>query len=73
MASGSYRQVYIGCPFYRYDDGKRKIRCEGIVDDSNIVLDFKKREDYELHINIFCCDKYKNCEVYRMLMDIKDV
>ncbi|MBP3411925.1 MAG: hypothetical protein J6K89_01565 [Oscillospiraceae bacterium] len=66
--SGSYRQVYAGCPFYQYDDGKRKIVCEGIVEDSTVTLGFKKREGYETQITTFCCEHYKKCEVYRMLM-----
>lgn len=66
--SGSYRQVYAGCPFYQYDDGKHKIVCEGIVEGSTVALRFRKGSDYNTHMTVFCCDHYQNCEIYRMLM-----
>lgn len=28
MPSGSYRQVYVKCPFYLYDDGAGRTCCE---------------------------------------------
>lgn len=31
MASGSYMQAAVVCPFYCSDDGHRKIVCEGLV------------------------------------------
>ena len=65
--SGSYKQVYVLCPFYKYDDGKRRITCEGIMDDCNLTLSFKTRADYEIQLNTFCCDRYTYCEVCRML------
>ena len=65
--SGSYKQVYVLCPFYKYDDGKRRITCEGIVDDCNLTLSFKSRADYEIQLKTFCCGKYTFCEVCRML------
>lgn len=69
MPSGSYMQVFVRCPFYHFDDGKRRITCEGIVEDSSMALIFHSKEDYEKQITVFCCKKYENCEVYRMLMD----
>ena len=65
--SGSYKQVYVQCPFYKYDDGKRRITCEGIMDDCNLTLSFKSRADYEIQLNAFCCRQYNNCEICRML------
>ena len=67
--SGSYRQVYARCPFYQYDDGKHSITCEGIVEDSKLILKFTRRKDYETQISVFCCEHYDKCEVYRMLME----
>lgn len=70
MPSGSYKQVLIGCPYYRYDDGKQRITCFGIMDDSSLALIFRNKADYETQINVFCCQHYKKCEVYRMLNEI---
>lgn len=68
MPSGSYRQVYVQCPFYHSDDGKHNIACEGIVDGSTLVSKFRKQKDYETQIGVFCCGHYAKCELYRMLM-----
>ena len=67
--SGSYRQVYVQCPFYKFDDGKQRITCEGIIDDSSLALIYQKKADYETQIVQFCCKHYENCEVYRLLME----
>ena len=69
MASGSYRQVDVQCPFYKHDDGKQRITCEGIVDDSSIALLYHRKADYEMQITSYCCEHYKKCEIYRILMD----
>lgn len=69
MSSGSYLQVYVRCPFYQSDDGARKIICEGIVDDSNLTLSFRKKKDFETQIKVFCCEHYKKCEVCRILTE----
>ena len=71
MSSGSYRQVNVKCPFYRLDDCRGKVVCEGIVEGSTVSLNFKNREDLNQQMDIFCCEYYKNCEVYRMLMEAK--
>ena len=71
MPSGSYKQIEVQCPFYKYDDGKRRITCEGLVDKSSLALIYQRRNDYEIQINVFCCEHYKKCEIYRMLMEAK--
>ena len=69
MPSGSYMQVFVRCPFYKFDDGKRRITCEGIIEDSSLALIFHNKEDYELQLTVFCCEHYTNCEVHRLLME----
>lgn len=71
MATGSFRQVEVQCPFYKMDDGRRKISCEGPIDDSRITLTYGQRKDFECQITVFCCKHYKNCEVYRMIVNAK--
>ena len=70
MPRGSYMgRVYSQCPFYKYDErSKNKIVCEGIVEDSTVALTYQLRKDYENQLEVFCCEHYKKCEVYRMLM-----
>lgn len=71
MPSG-YKKSYVQCPFYKYDDGKRRITCEGIIDDSSLALIFRNKRDYEIQIETFCCEHCQKCEVYRLLMDKYD-
>jgi hypothetical protein len=59
--------VEVRCPFYKYDDGKKRITCEGLVDDSSLALIYRKREDYEAQLGIFCCEHYEKCEIYAVL------
>lgn len=61
------------CPFFRSDVGKQKrISCEGIVDKSTLSLTFHRKKDYETQLSVFCCEHYKNCEIYSVLMQKYD-
>ena len=44
MPSGSYKQIEVQCPFYKYDDGKRRITCEGIIEDSSLALIYHNKK-----------------------------
>lgn len=67
MPSGSYRQVDVKCPYYQFDDGKRRITCEGLLPDSNIANIFRSKSDFETQINLFCCQGYQTCEAFMAL------
>ena len=71
MSSGSFTaQANVQCPFFKFDDiGRNRIVCEGIIDESLVALIFSRREDYNTQMNVFCCEHYPKCEVYRMLME----
>ena len=73
MPKGTYKgQADAQSPFYRSDDCQRKrIICEGIVDKSTLALTYRHRTDYFTQLCVFCCDNYRSCEVYRMLMAAK--
>lgn len=69
MPSGSYKQVYVQCPFYKHDDGKKRITCEGLIGEgSSLALIYHRKDDYEMQITEYCCNRYICCEIYRMLM-----
>ncbi len=72
MPSGSYKQVDVKCPFYKTDDGKRHITCEGVVKDSSLINAYRRRHEFDTQISVFCSGCYQNCEVYRMLVQIYD-
>lgn len=69
----SRHDVHVKCPFYLYDEciprnNIRRIICEGIVDASTLVLNYKRRQDFFIQLETFCCGHFDRCEVYRMLM-----
>lgn len=57
----------ITCPFFLAHSA-HEIHCEGIVDDSRIILRFRQACDKKRQLRIFCSDHFKNCEIYRTLM-----
>ena len=59
------------CPFYREDDGCFSIVCEGFGNARYLKQRYYNKADYENQMVVFCCDHYKNCEVYRVLMEEK--
>lgn len=67
MPSGSYKQVFVRCPFYKWDDGKKRITCEGLTDDSSLALIYHRKCEYEQQMSVFCCEHYTKCEVFRLL------
>ena len=69
MPSGSWKQIDVQCPFYKSDDGKKHITCEGFTDGSSVTLNYQKKQDYIQQIQLFCCQHYQKCEVHRMLME----
>ena len=69
MPSGSFKQIDVQCPFYKYDDGRRRITCEGLIDKSSIALIYLTRNDFDTQLLVFCCEHYKKCEIYRVLME----
>lgn len=71
MPSGSYYQVYVQCPFYKEDDGKSSIVCEGFGDARYLKQMYFNKAQYTRQMMVFCCENYKRCEVYRVIMETK--
>ena len=65
-----YRQAYVKCPFYR-SYTKNSIRCEGFMDGVGIACSFRDHKDQMIHMDVFCQDRYENCEIYRMVLDTR--
>ena len=73
MPNASYKgKVDAQCPFFKCDEAKtRRITCEGIVDKSTLALTYRRKRDFDTQLGVFCCEYYKKCEIYRMLMEAK--
>ena len=67
--NGTYLKSFVRCPFFLRDDGKRRIVCEGIMDDSSICLTFRYDNLFKRQVETFCCKYYERCEIYRMLVE----
>lgn len=62
----------IQCPFYRSMDRKqKKIICEGLEDQSNITLGYRKPEAWKRQLEVFCCGRYQACEIHTAIMEAK--
>ena len=57
---------YVKCPFY-LRLSEQSITCEGITDNCVTKTIFNSKKEKRKHRNIFCCNKYQNCEIYGML------
>lgn len=62
----NYDDVNAKCPYF-VGSKKTNITCEGLTEDSVVILHFNTNEKKQQHRNIFCDNKYHNCEVCRML------
>ena len=72
MPDGSRKQSDVLCPFYKDDNAKtRSISCEGVFHRTLIVSKFRRQEDRLQQMRLFCADCYKNCEIFRAVMEAK--
>ena len=63
MASGSYRQVKVVCPYYVTDNGKNRIVCEGLVPGGQTQTYYRFRKDYAAQMERYCSGCYWMCEI----------
>lgn len=64
------RSADVICPFYKKNKGMM-ISCEGITDECSIHLHFRNQAACMQQMDIFCCERYKNCEIYEAVMKAK--
>lgn len=61
-----YDNCLAKCPFF-LSSGRKNVLCEGITSECTINLLFESEETRNLHREIFCDARYKNCEIYNLL------
>ena len=64
------RDYGVQCPYY-ITDTKQTITCEGFIRGSSVIQRYNKIADRKQQMKIFCCNHYKNCELYRMISSEK--
>ena len=60
-----YGAELVQCPFYK-NESKNSIRCEGVISitcSNNFNTSTEKKKHLEKH----CCDKYEDCEIYKVV------
>lgn len=62
----NYDYADVRCPYF-VGSKKTKITCEGLTEGSFILQEFFTNEKKLRHREIFCDDKYWNCEICKML------
>lgn len=66
-----YFSQYVKCPFY-LTETRTCISCEGFCDAcKNIRIGFNSGRDLKRHKEIFCKNKYANCEIYNAINTAK--
>ena len=67
----STRSKLVRCPFYRFDDNRMSIGCEGVTAESRLTLRFRKRAEWLQQMKLFCECHYECCEIYRVIMETR--
>lgn len=56
--------IYVRCPYYRREDRKvMQIKCEGIVEGTDLYQRFENLEQLRQHKDRFCKKRYSACPV----------
>lgn len=63
----SWADASVECPFYKYDDGKKGITCEGAVNGCINRSLFDTQSKQRKHLEKYCCKVYSACPIFQML------
>ena len=61
-----FDDVKAKCPYYQKSEIK-KIKCEGITSDSQLVMEFNTKKGRNSYKERFCDASYKKCPLYQKL------
>ena len=59
------------CPFFR-DHTRKSVGCESPFPGAVTRTKWEDEEDKTTQYDAFCCGKYQNCELYRLIMESYD-
>ena len=65
------------CPFfgwtsYRNINEKKRITCEGLINGTNDITEFKSDTEKTNHMRQFCCENYVSCAKAKELLRLYD-
>jgi hypothetical protein len=55
------------CPFF-HEHTAISISCEAPIPGASMRMTFYTKADKKVQYDLFCCCRYKNCEIFRMVM-----
>ena len=71
MPEGSYWKSRVKCPYYRNDNGKNVIECEGLTPGAHMKSIYRRQKSFLCQIEKFCSERYWCCEICEALDTIK--
>ena len=63
----SWKSADVRCPFYKHD-ANAKVRCEGIIHRTSVMLCFWSVDEKNVYMDEFCIQDYTNCELFKTIM-----
>ena len=69
MTQSKWARTHVRCPLWRGNEARR-IGCEAPFDGATILLQ-QGEKNTRRHMEIFCCKRYENCEIFRMVIENK--
>ena len=67
-----YLKTDVVCPFFQNIKNGTDIVCESPYEGcTNLTIRHQNKKEMNKQRILFCCNKYKNCEIYRMIIEAK--
>lgn len=64
----SWTKTDVLCPFFKdLDRSNAAVKCEGLKSAGYIVSSFGAVKNYDWHLGRFCCCRYEDCPIYKMI------
>lgn len=67
----AFERAEVVCPFYRHDDGVRRLVCEGVSDTTTLSQHFRGKRQMGKYMERYCFHDCTDCEIFSMLMRSK--
>ncbi len=67
MSNGK-ESIFVRCPYYRREDRKLlQLRCEGLLDGTDLYQRFGSGKDMRHHKEVYCMGLYRRCPLAEAL------
>ena len=66
MPNRNWNKHYVVCPYYHAED-ELLLVCDDWTGKFNAAMKFRNEADMQQHIDIYCKEHFRKCEVCRMI------